>query len=109
MFAYIIHSVLGFEPESGGGVASTKNTLRGTKQIKVGLNTMAGSRNIFWRLGKAFQNQIVDIRIPQSVSYFGVSGFDHLEALRIVGKISFHSRAHPTGTKVAAGLSQRNC
>jgi hypothetical protein len=109
MFAYVIHSVLCVVAETEEGVTSTKNSFRRTVQIDVRLNPMARIGRIFRRLGKAFQNEMVDVRPVKGVSYFGVGGFDRLKSLGVIGSIPFRLRTHPTRTMVIESLSERNC
>src|ERR1700734_694020 len=86
-----------------------KNSFGRAEQINVGLNPMAGIRCIVWHFGKALQDHVVDMRLTQSVRYFGIGGLDRLEPLCVVGYIPFHSRAHPTWKMAVISLSQGDC
>jgi hypothetical protein len=51
---------------------------------------------------------VVDIRLTQGVSYFGIRGFNHLKSPGVVGKIPVDPRAYPARKIVGANLSQRD-
>jgi hypothetical protein len=109
MIPHVVRSVLRSIAESEERVAGMKNSFARAEQINVGLNPMAGIRCIVWHLGKTLQDHMVDMRLTQSVSYFGIYALDRLEPPRVVGDIPFHPRPHPTWKMAVTSLSQRDC